>query len=123
MSGKVAQALEQALQDCERRLTLANRRATDRQYMIEALVPMLGPKAREVWRQWQAQGLQRVHFDWQDDIMALSGEEVAERHLQINEACKTAEPVDMAELDAHLPPQRKVVDIVAEIQRLRKEGE
>lgn len=73
------------------------RQRNDRDYMLHAVVPMLGPKARRVWDGWQAQGVTRLHFDWGPEGEKTTGEERAEVHLQIEEAVKTAVPAD--ELD------------------------
>lgn len=53
------------------------RAATDRAYMIDALVPMLGPVAREVWDGWREKGVQRIHFSWGLEGEKLRGEEMA----------------------------------------------
>ncbi len=72
----------------------ANRTATDRQYMIDALSQMLGPKGREVWSLWRAKGVQRIHTSWGPEAHKLSGEEIAEVHLKTEEAIKHAVPLD-----------------------------
>ena len=78
----------------EQQITRLNRDRTDRQYMIEALVPMLGPKGREVWALWQAKGVTRIHTSWAFDPMTIGGEDVADLHLKMEVAIADAVPVD-----------------------------
>lgn len=78
-----------------------NRDRTDRQYMIDALVPMLGPKGREVWALWQAKGVTRIHTSWAFDPMTIAGEDVAELHLKMEAAMAGAVLVD--DIDAANP--------------------
>jgi hypothetical protein len=85
---------------CDERLSRLNRTATDRAYMIEALAQMLGPKARLVWASWQDQGVQRIHSDWVIDPMSMDGEDVAQVHLDMHEAMKSAVVVE--DVDAYL---------------------
>lgn len=82
-----------------------NRKITDLLYMQEALVQMLGPKGREVWAAWQANGLIRTHTSWAIDPMTLPGEDIAQLHLEMAEACKNSTPIE---------------DIDAEITRLNR---
>jgi len=55
---------------------------TDRAYMINALVQMLGPQALNVWNRWRGDGVTRVHHDWMPDAIAMTGEERAAVILQ-----------------------------------------
>lgn len=82
----------------EQQITRLNRDRTDRQYMIEALVPMLGPKGREVWALWQAKGVTRIHTSWAFDPMTIAGEEVADLHLKMEVAI--ADTVLVDDIDA-----------------------
>lgn len=91
------EVLEPVLQ---KRIDRLNRTATDRAYMLEALAQMLGPKARQVWASWQAQGVQRIHSDWVIDPMSMDGEDVAQIHLDMEEAMKSAVVVE--DIDAHI---------------------
>ncbi|WP_128082276.1 hypothetical protein [Sphingomonas sp. Ant20] len=84
----------------QHRIDRLNRTATDRAYMIEALAQMLGPKGRQVWASWQAQGVQRIHSDWVVDPMSMDGEDVAQIHLNMEEAIKSAVVVE--DVDAHI---------------------
>ena len=77
------------------------RERTDRQYMIDALVNMLGPKALEVWRIWQKTRVQRLHFSWGPDAAKLTGEQRAEVILEWDEASKNAVPI--SNIDGPLP--------------------
>ncbi|GEM70919.1 hypothetical protein SAQ01S_06850 [Sphingomonas aquatilis NBRC 16722] len=104
MTDLTREGLVEQIASLEKQLRDARRTSTDRLYMIGALVPMLGPKGRQVWEQWQAKGVQRIHTAWADDVMALAGEEVAERHLQINKACEEAVPID--NMDSRDPSAR-----------------
>lgn len=70
------------------------RRATDAEYMVEALVNMLGPNALKVWQGWQGKGVQRVHFSWGPEAGQLSGEERAATILNWEEAAKNAVPIE-----------------------------
>jgi hypothetical protein len=88
----------------QKRIDRLNRTATDRAYMIEALAQMLGPKARQVWASWQAQGVQRIHSDWVIDPMSMDGEDVAQVHLDMHEAMKSAVVVD--NIDEHIATRR-----------------
>jgi len=67
----------------ERIVADERRRATDAEYMIEFLVPMLGPKAREVWQTMKDHGVVRAHASWAIDPMTMEGEAVAQVHLDI----------------------------------------
>lgn len=75
-----------------------SRLATDRSYMLEAIVPMLGPKARQVYALWLGAGITRIHHSWEINPMTLAGEEVAQLHLDMEEACKSAVPVKNVDL-------------------------
>jgi hypothetical protein len=83
--------------------------ATDRQYMIDALVPMLGPKARQVWDHWQENRVQRIHFDWGPVGAITSGEERAQIHLDLIKAESEAELIE--DFDEHITRQRESSDI------------
>jgi len=83
----------------EQSLAQERRRATDAEYMLAALVPMLGPKGREVWAAWQAKGVTRIHHDWVKDPMTMEGEEVAQFHLDMEDAIKDARPLTKEELE------------------------
>ncbi len=72
----------------------ANRTAIDRLYMMEALTQMLGPKGREVWRMWNSKRVTRIHTSWREKAAELSGEEVAQVHLDMEAAIETAVPFD-----------------------------
>jgi len=85
-------AIEQALQS-------ERRRGTDGLYMIEALVQMLGPKARKVWKAWQDKGVVRQHSSWTVDPMTMAGEDVAQVHLDMEVAIKNAVPIDDVDRD------------------------
>lgn len=92
------------IEQLEADLRKANRTATDRAYMIDALSQMLGPKGREVWARWQEQGLQRIHTSWVIDPAEIDGETVAQHHLDTEEAMKTAVRID--DVDSHLDALR-----------------
>ena len=92
------------------------RRSTDRQYMIEALVNMLGPTALKVWQGWQERGVQRVHYDWGPGAASLTGEERAAMVLEMDEALHAGRFEQVEDIDAGLPEPRDVRDIVSEIQ-------
>ncbi|KFL28177.1 hypothetical protein JP74_02920 [Devosia sp. 17-2-E-8] len=80
------------------------RTATDRRYMLEAYRAMLGPKALEVVASWNASNVQRVHYDWSQDALTLSGEERAQVILDWEEARKLAVLVE--NVDATAPTVR-----------------
>lgn len=82
------------------------RRITDLGYMQGHLVQMLGPKALQVWRGWQAKGLVRLSVTWGPDAANLSGEELAQIHLDVEEAMKTAVPID--NIDSHISHIEKI---------------
>ncbi len=69
--------------------------STDLSYMLAAVVQMLGPKARKVWKMWKDRGVVRPHTSWNPEFLArASGEEVAQAHLDMFETEKTAVPVE-----------------------------
>lgn len=74
--------------------------ATDRLYMLEAVVPMLGEKGQQVWALWQENRVQRVHFDWGPEGAKTTGEDRARLHLEIEEACQDGEPIE--DVDRHI---------------------
>lgn len=74
------------------------RTATNRQYMIEALVQMLGPTGLKVWQGWQEKGVQRVHHSWGPEARSLTGEQRAQAILDWDAAPK--QRID--NLDGHL---------------------
>jgi len=76
------------------------REICDRDYMICALVNMLGPNALSVWKAWQDKGVKRVHFSWGPDAAAMTGEERAAVILEMEEARKDAVLID--NVDEHL---------------------
>lgn len=76
----------------------ARRCATDRQYMVDALVQMLGPTGLQVWQRWQERGVQRVHAGWGPDAASMAGEERAQVLLEWETAPR--EPID--DVDAFL---------------------
>lgn len=76
------------------------RTATDRRYMLEAYRAMLGPKGLEVVASWNASNVQRVHYDWTQDALTLTGEERAQIILDWEEARKSAVLID--DVDSHL---------------------
>ncbi len=76
------------------------RRKTTGRYMIDALVQMLGPKALQVWRHWQAQGVERFHASWGPDAVNLDGEGRAQVILDMEAASRNAEPI--TDVDAAL---------------------
>ncbi|UIS25293.1 hypothetical protein [Erythrobacter phage vB_EliS-L02] len=81
--------------------------------MLEAVVPMLGPKGRTVWDHWMSKGTRRVHFSWGPEGIKTSGEERAQLHLDWIEAEKTAVPV--TDIDGDMP-QRDVREFIADIK-------
>lgn len=83
------EALEAALQEQTARADKHWRTVNDKQYMIEALVPMLGPTALTVWRGWLKKGIQRVHYSWGPDAANLSGEDRAKIMLEWDNAPRT----------------------------------
>lgn len=83
-----------ALKALEEERDKFKRMATDRQYMIEAIVPMLGPKGRDVWDGWQKSGVQRVHYTWGPEGAKTSGEERAQLHLELSANLKNAPPTN-----------------------------
>ncbi len=90
-------AVEQSIrEDEQKRLTGEfNRRLTDRSYIINALVQMLGPKALEVWNGWCKRGVTRVHHDWTEKAMTeMTGEERAAYLLEVEAAPKTRISLD-----------------------------
>lgn len=105
--------LQMEIDDMRMALALANRRAADHAYMLEAVVPMLGPKGRAVWDHWMAKGTLRVHFTWGPEGAKTSGEERAQIHLDWIEAEKTA--VIVEDIDSDLP-QREVREFIADIK-------
>lgn len=80
-------------------LRVANRTANDRAYMLAAVVQMLESKGRQVWDMWQAKGVVRQHTSWCPDAALLTGEEIAQVHLDCEEAVKTAVPI--SNIDEH----------------------
>lgn len=62
-----------------------NRTVTDQQYMLHHIAQMLGPKGRQVWVMWKKQGLCRIHVSWGPDIANMTGEEIADIHLALDE--------------------------------------
>lgn len=83
------EALEAALQEQTARADKHWRTVNDKQYMIEALVSMLGPTALTVWRGWLKKGIQRVHYSWGPDAANLSGEDRAKIMLEWDNAPRT----------------------------------
>lgn len=83
------EALEAALRDQTARADKHWRTVNDKQYMIEALVSMLGPTALTVWRGWLKKGIQRVHYSWEPDAANLSGEDRAKIMLEWDNAPRT----------------------------------
>lgn len=59
-------------------LERCNRTSTDRLYMINELVKLLGPKARALYERWQREGVQRIHFSWDPSKPEVLGEERAD---------------------------------------------
>lgn len=60
--------------------------ATDRSYMMTAYRRMLGPKGREVAAMWDRMGVERHHTLWGPSAANMSGEEIAQCHLDIEAA-------------------------------------
>jgi len=89
------------------------REAADKQYMLDAIIPMLGPKGQEVVQMWHDKGVKRIHVDWGPEGIKTSGEERAQLHLDFEEAMKTAVPVDNIDGDT---PQREVSEFIEEIK-------
>jgi hypothetical protein len=80
-ASEVADDIEALLRQNDQLLKLNSNWAkttTDLSYKMYALVDMLGPKAREVWRGWVKRGVTRVHFSWGPDAGTLTGEERAQ---------------------------------------------
>ena len=75
------------MEGLEASLAAERRRATDAEYMLLAIIPMLGPKGRQVVKMWKDKGIERVHFDWAPGFLAkTSGEDVAQVHLDLDAA-------------------------------------
>ena len=83
------ETLEAALREQTARANKHWRTVNDKQYMIEALVSMLGPAALTVWRGWLEKGIQRIHYSWGPDADNLSGEERAKIMLEWDNAPRT----------------------------------
>ena len=92
----------QGCNDKDLALRSLRRTTTDRQYMLEAVVQMLGPKGRQVWEMWQTSGVERVHTSWGPDAAKLSGEQIAELHLKLEAAPKQL----ITNIDGHLETTR-----------------
>lgn len=92
--------LKDTVDHLQKEVSRYRRIATDRQYMIDALVSMLGPKAFQVWQQWQERGVQRVHHDWGPEAYKLDGEGRAQVLLDFEAALANSTPIE--DVDAHL---------------------
>ncbi|MAG25056.1 hypothetical protein CMI47_05690 [Candidatus Pacearchaeota archaeon] len=71
---------------------------------LEHILPMLGPKAREVERMWSSKGIKFMHVDYGPDGAKTSGEDRAQLHLDIADALESAEPI--TNIDAHIDTLR-----------------
>lgn len=99
-----------------KRIIDLTRTATDRRYMMEAMVQMLGPKGKQVVALWEAKGVKRIHSSWAEGYERLTGEEVAQVHLDLEEAMATAVPLES--LDEGLS-QVKISDITGATDHAR----
>jgi len=89
-------------------IRLFRRESTDRLYMIHALVSLLGPKALQVWRQWQGKSVQRIHHDWGPEAHNLDGEGRAQVLLDFEAASVNSTSIEDA--DAHIESIRGSAD-------------
>lgn len=90
---------EGVMQGMDRVLKTEIRARTDALYMLQAVVQMLGPIGRRVWKMWQDRGVVRQHTSWNPEFLAkATGEEVAQAHLDIEAAPKTL----IKDVDAHI---------------------
>lgn len=111
-----ASAREEALRERDR----ARRIATDRQYMIDALAQMLGEKGRRVWAAWQRKGVVRIHTAWTEEAASLTGEEIAQLHLDMEAARENATPID--DVDEHLTALAQPQDAAPEPAAAHRTG-
>jgi len=110
-------------------VTNLNHELANAEYMIEALVDMLGPKGLEVWSLWQKNNIKRVHYSWGPKAHELTGEERASIILDMEntqsrfvnignfgEPVNSQPKVDVREFvkkfheDPELGPENKVLD-------------
>jgi hypothetical protein len=69
-------------------LARERRISTDRLYMLEAAISMLGPIGSQVWQQWQEKGVRRVHYSWGERVSEMTGEDRAQAILDMEAAPK-----------------------------------
>jgi len=77
--------------------------ATDRSYMMNAYILMLGPIGLKVAEMWARKGMQRFHADWTTEAYKMTGEERAQTILDWEAAPKRE--VDPREIDGDIPRQ------------------
>lgn len=87
------------IKELETQIARMNRRLTDAHYMMEHMAQMLGPKARQVIKLWTDQGIQRIHVSWGPDAANMSGEEIAQLHLDMVEAAKNGREMTREEME------------------------
>lgn len=93
------QSLTKQTEDLTKKLAAERRRATDAEYMLRAIIPMLGEKGRQVVKAWEDKSVVRVHTDWVVDPMSMQGEEVAQIQLDMMKAADEAVPLTREELE------------------------
>lgn len=123
-------SLEGEVERLKKEVRRLNGIATDRRYMLDAVVMMLGPKGRQVWQMWQDSGLERIHISWGPDAAKLTGEEIAQFHLDLEAAPKTKiESIDgdieRVRFDAPMSqvPQQDVREFVEKLDSAAEESQ
>lgn len=100
-SFNACQSMEDAadrIEALEKTIALERRRATDAEYRADNYRMMLGTKARQVAKLWDDSGVVRVHVSWVQQAPFDDGEAMAQCHLDIHEAAKSAVPLTSEEL-------------------------
>jgi len=93
-------SVREEVEGLKAKLKAERRRATDAEYMRDAYRRMLGPKGQQVVAAWDAAGLTRIHVSWGPDAASLDGEGIAQAHIDMAEAAKTATPIE--DVDSHI---------------------
>lgn len=67
------------------KLAALSRTVSDKQYMIDYLVDVLGPNAKKLWKSIQERNVTRTHVSWGPKAASLTGEQRAKMLLNILE--------------------------------------